>query len=284
MNKIYKYLFTGAIALSMSACADLDLNPLSEGSSENWYHDETEIEMALNDLWRPDFFPIDDIRWDDDMLDRGSSNEVTLGTITSQWGTVSSRWSALYKSIVRALKVIQALDNGTAQGVSEEKINQYKGEAYFMIGFAYCELATYYGDCVLNKGMTLDEAYEAVRSPKSEVLAYAFECLDKAAEYLPVSHTGQQRPTKGAALGFKARFALYHEDWQTAAEVSEEIMNLGVYSLHDNYAELFKADASPELMFYFKGDLTQKKGFGLFSDIKNRVIRQINGTAGQSPS
>lgn len=284
MNKLYKYIFTGAIALSLSACADLDLNPLSEGSSENWYHNETEIEMALNDLWRPDFFPIDDIRWDDDMLDRGSSNEVTLGTITSQWGTASSRWGVLYKSIVRAIKVIQALDNGTAQGVSEEKIDQYKGEAYFMIGFAYCELATYYGDCVLNKGMTLNEAYNAVRSPKSEVLKYAFECLDKAAEYLPTSYTGQQRPTKGAALGFKARFALFHEDWKTAVEASEQCMNLGVYSLHDNYAELFKADSSPELMFYFKGDLTLKKGFGLFSDIKNRVIRQIKGTAGQSPS
>ena len=132
--------------------------------------------------------------------------------------------------------------------------------------------------------MTLDEAYEAVRSPKSEVLAYAFECLDKAAEYLPVSYKGQQRPTKGAALGFKARFALFHEDWETAIQAAEECMNLGVYQLHDNFEELFKADSSPELMFYFKGDLTQKKGFGLFSDIKNRVIRKIGGTAGQSPS
>ena len=43
MNKINKYLFSGIIAVSMTACADLDLNPLSEGSSENWYHDETEI-------------------------------------------------------------------------------------------------------------------------------------------------------------------------------------------------------------------------------------------------
>lgn len=284
MNKIYKYLFSGVIALSINACADLDLNPLSEGSSENWYRDETEIEMALNDLLRPDFFPIDNIEWDDDMLNRGKSNEVTLGTITSQWKTVSDRWSALYKSIARATKVIEALDNGTAQGVKEAKINQYKGEAYFMIGFAYCELATYYGDCVLNKGMSLDEAYNAVRSPKSEVLAYAFECLDKAAEYLPISYKGQQRPTKGAALGFKARFALFHEDYSTAIKAAEDCMNLGVYQLHDNYEDLFKADKSSELMFYFKGDLTQKKGFGLFSDIKNRVIRKIGGTAGQSPS
>ena len=284
MDKVYKCLLCVTIVLSINACANLDLNPLSEGSSENWYRDETEIEMALNDLWRPDFFPIDDALWDDDILDRNNATEVTLGTITDQWGTASSRWNAQYKSIVRALKIIQALDNGTASGLSEEKINQYKGEAYFMLGFAYCELATYYGDCVLNKGMTLDEAFEAVRTPKKEVLAYAFDCLDKAIEYLPVSYTGQQRPTKGAALGFKARFALFHEDWQTAVAAAEECMNLGVYSLHDNYLELFKADSSPELIFYFKGDLNLKKGFGLFSGIKNYVIRQIGGTTGRTPS
>ena len=140
MNKINKYLLTGIVSLSMTACANLDLNPLSEGSSENWYHDETEIEMALNDLWRPDFFPIDAIYWDDDLLNRNGSNEVTLGTVTSQWGTSSTRWSSLYKSIARATKVIQALDNGSATGISESKVNQYKGEAYFMLGFAYCEL------------------------------------------------------------------------------------------------------------------------------------------------
>lgn len=284
MNKISKYLFTGIIAMGMTACADLNLNPLSEGASENWYHDETEIEMSLNDLWRPDFFPIDGIEWDDDLLHRDGSNEITLGTVTSQWGTVSTRWTSLYKSIARATKVIQALDNGTASGVSEEKVNQYKGEAYFMLGFAYCELATYWGDCVLNKGMTLDEAYVAVRSPKNEVLAYAYECLDKATEYLPTSYTTQQRPTKGAALGFKARFALFHSDWNTAAEAAEECMNLGVYKLHDNYIDLFKADSSPELMFYFKGDLNLKKGDGLFGNVYNYVIRKIGGASNRSPS
>ena len=128
MNKISKYLLSGIAALGITACADLDLNPLANGSSENWYHDETEIEMALNDLWRPDFFPIDGFEWDDDLLCRDGSNEVTNGTITSQWGTSNTRWTSLYKSIVRALKVIEALDNGTATGVSEEKVNQYKGE------------------------------------------------------------------------------------------------------------------------------------------------------------
>ena len=284
MNKISKYLLTGIAALGITACADLDLNPLANGSSENWYHDATEIEMALNDLWRPDFFPIDGFEWDDDLLCRDGSNTVTNGTITSQWGDASTRWTSLYKSIVRALKVIDALDNGTATGVSEEKINQYKGEAYFMIGFAYCELATYYGDCVLNKGMTLDEAYVATRTPKSEILAYAFECLDKAAELLPASYTGQQRPTSGAALGFKARFALFHEDWQIAADAAEKVMNSGVYSLHENFLQMFQANSSPEFMFYFKGDLTLKKGYGFMGNVRNVVIRKVGGHCNRSPS
>lgn len=79
MNIINKFLTTGIIAFCLTSCADLDLNPLSEGSSENWYHDETEIEMALNDLWRPDFFPIDGIDWDDDLFIRDYN--FTMGRI-----------------------------------------------------------------------------------------------------------------------------------------------------------------------------------------------------------
>ena len=100
--------------------------------------------------------------------------------------------------------------------------------------------------------MTLDEAYVATRSPKSEVLTYAFECLDKAAEYLPNSYKGQQRPTKGAALGFKARFALFHEDWQTAVDAAQKCMDLGVYKLHDNYREMFQATSLLNLCFISK--------------------------------
>lgn len=284
MNTISKYLFTAIMALGMMACADLDLNPLSSGASENWYHDATEIEMSLNDLWRPDFFPIDGLDWDDDLMNRNGSNEITLGTYNAQSGTSKGRWSALYKGIARATKVVEALENGTADGLSETKVNQYKGEAYFMIGFAYGELATYWGDCVLNKGMTLEEAYAAVRSPKSEVLAYAYECLDKAIGYLPESYATQQRPTKGAALGFKARFALFHGDWSLAVQTAEQCMNLGVYKLHDNYSDLFTADSSPELMFYFKGDLTLKKGFGPMAIVKDLVIRKLGGFANRGPS
>ena len=221
-----------AISFVLSSCANLDLNPLSYGSSENWYHDATEIEMSLNDLWRADFFPIDDLDWDDDWMNRNGSNVVTLGTITSQWSTASGRWTALYKGITRSQKIIAALEEGSAKGLSDALVKQYLGEAYFMQGFAYGELATYFGDVVLNKeAITLDEAYVAKQSPRSEVFKYCYECLDKAAGFLPATRSGQQRPTSGAALGFKARFALVNQDWQTAVSACEAIMSSGVYSL-----------------------------------------------------
>ena len=92
MNKINKYLLTGIVSLSMTACANLDLNPLSEGSSENWYHDETEIEMALNDLWRPDFFPIDAIYWDDDLLNRMVLKDLMEGLEEEQREIILRRY------------------------------------------------------------------------------------------------------------------------------------------------------------------------------------------------
>lgn len=285
MKNIFKTYITGIVCCAICSCADLDLNPLSEGSSDNWYHDETEIEMSLNNLLCPDFFPIDQINWDDDFLDRNGANEILNGTMTSLSSIASSRWSQEYTAISRALKILENLPQAKANGISEKKIKQYKGEAYFVIGFAYAELATYFGDCVLNKnGMDLNTAYQAVRSPKREVLNFAYDCLDSAATMLPDQYTAQQRPTKGAALAFKSRFALFHGDFEIAAKSAEECMNMNVYSLHDNYKELFTADKSAELIFYFKGDITQKIGYGLFGSIKNWVIRKIAGYANGGPS
>lgn len=284
MKKINKFTLILATIVGMTSCADLDLNPLSEGASENWYRDESEIEMSLNDLWRPEFFPIDAMDWDDDLLNRNGSNEFTLGTMNAQSNIVSERWNVLYKGIARANKILTSLETGTATGLSETKINQYKGEANFMLGFAYAELATYWGDCIINNNMSLDEAYVAVKSPKSEVLAYANECFDKAIASLPISYPGQQRPTKGAALGLKARFALFHKDYQTAANAAKECMDLGIYNLHSNYQDLFKADKSSEFVFYFKGDLTLKIGYSIFNNIQGFVIRKLGGFANQGPS
>ena len=56
-----------ASAFALTACVDLELAPLSEGSSETWYSTQQELEMSVNDFYRTDFFPIFNKSWGDDV-------------------------------------------------------------------------------------------------------------------------------------------------------------------------------------------------------------------------
>lgn len=272
--------------LTFSSCVDLDLNPLSEGSSGNWYSSQQEIEMSLNDFYRTDFFPIDDMTWGDDVTARNTTSAMQNGTLTATNSTIATRWQNHYKGIARALRLLNNMDKARAMGISETNIAQYEGEAYFYMGYAYGMLASFWGDAILDKtGMTLDEAYQISRSPKTQVLAYSYECLDKAAESLPTSYSGIQRATKGAALAFKARFALRCGDYETAAKAAKDCMDLDVYELHSNYQNLFTASWSDEWIFFFRGDVTLRKYYWAAGDVQNCISRLAGGWGGQkSPS
>ena len=285
MKKYFKHIAISALIFAAYSCADLDLSPLSEGSSENWYHTDEEYTMSLNDLMRGSFFPIDDPLWDDDIMSRNGQVETKNGNMTSESEIVKSRWTHLYKSIARSLKVLNSLEHNTTVSAAHKK--RYRGEAYFHLGFAYAELATYWGDVILDKkGMSLKEEYQAVRSPKADVLAYAFQCLDSAAAILPPSYNGQQRPTSGAALGFTVRFALFHQDYQRAVTAAEAVINSGVYSLEPNYRKLFQKAWSPEIMLGFMSNksLLVPAASDFFGDVGNFCMRNIGGYCNRGPS
>src|SRR5690554_5055737 len=98
-------------AFAFSSCVDLDLNPLSEGSSGSWYSSQQEIEMSLNDFYRTAFFTIDDITWGDDVAARNTTSVVQNGTMTAETGMVGTRWENYYKGIARALRLLNNMDN-----------------------------------------------------------------------------------------------------------------------------------------------------------------------------
>ncbi len=110
-NLIKLIFFTGLIYLS--ACNDLDLNPLSEGSSETWYSNESEIQMAVNDLYRNVFWPQDNDEWTDDYTRRDLTNPINNATLNGEWGPVIDVWRNAYKAISRANTVVANLDRAT---------------------------------------------------------------------------------------------------------------------------------------------------------------------------
>src|SRR5690554_5295289 len=93
-------LFIG-MSMFCFSCAKLDLNPLSEGATENWNSNETQIAMSLNDLYRiylwnnEDNFGLE--RMTDNWNQRDQINAFPAGAITGQWSVAVNTWLNSYK-------------------------------------------------------------------------------------------------------------------------------------------------------------------------------------------
>lgn len=283
-NKIIITLFTGMTLLS--ACHDLNLNPLSYGSTESWYSDETEVEMAVNELYRNDFWLIDEdtnTDWSDDNIYRESLTEFQNATLNGQHSQVINLWSNQYKVISRANSIINKAQRAIENGASESTINAFIAEAHFHRASAYAKLSQKFGAVPLvENDVDIEEGLTMGRTDLATIKQFVYDEYDKAIEVLPVSYTDEQRATKGAALALKARYALYMGDYAIAAEAAKAVIDLGVYSLHPNYQELFLqgTKTSPENIFVMARSIE----FGIYTDARYPLPRNHGGYAAPNPT
>ncbi|MCC9138848.1 RagB/SusD family nutrient uptake outer membrane protein [Pontibacter silvestris] len=264
------------------------MNPLSEGSSENWYSDETEISLALNDLYRTYLWDFETNytteRMSDNWTQRQAIDAFAAGSINSEWSRSEDLWLNTYKGITRANTILNSLDN--AQGrVSEAKVKQLAGEAHFMRAVFYARLIFYYGDVPYYTGyLSIDEAFDLGRTDKNIILENVYKDFDAAIESLPVSYGSNElnRATKGAALAFKARTALNMSDWAVARDAAKACMDLDVYSLHPDYEEYFysRTRNSAETIFA----LPRSFELGSSWTAKNFYTRTAGGSSVAQPS
>lgn len=239
MKTITTILLTGIIMLT--SCSDLDLSPLSEGSSANWYSSETEWEMSVNNLYRDYFWPQAEDDWTDDWTRRNELSPIASGTVNGQWDKSSEWWTLLYKCVSRCNIVLANVEKAPSL-VSQQKLLQYEAEARFVRAAQYSRLTFHWGDVIFNtKPIDLDESFTLSRTDKAEVLKTIYEDFDFAINNLPVKYGDKdlKRATKGMALAFKARTALYAGDWEIAKNAAKGCMDLGVYALHPDYSALF---------------------------------------------
>lgn len=284
-NKIFLAFLSIAF---FTSCADLDLNPLSEGSSETWYADETEINMSLNDLYREYLwdresnFEMD--RMTDDWTQRQAINGFVEGTINSEWSVSRDLWMNTYKGITRANTILNNLHK--VEGViPQKKYEQFEGEARFMRAALYSRLIFHFGDVpYYTEAPTIEEAFEMGRTDKGFILEKIYEDFDLAIQNLPVSYSNNNlsRATKGAAMAFKARTALYFSDWTIVRDAAKACIELGVYTLHPNYQEYFlsKTKKSDETIFA----LPRSFVLGSSWTCKNFFTRTAGGSAVAQPS
>lgn len=272
--KLKKYMVTlGFAGLILSSCNNLDLQPLSEASSETWFSDRAQVEMSLNTLYLHQFWPMfkndfstvsNGVRTisnimsldepTDDWTNRTSVVPFIKGTLTGDNSTfLKNTWSYSYKAISRCNTILANIERAK-ENLSEELYERYIADARFVRACQYSRLISYFGDVVyFTKDLELEEAYAQGRVDKMEVLGHIYEDFDYAIEKLPVSYEGNEikRATKGAALGMKARVALFFKDYTIARDAAQACMNLGAYELFPDFGELFlsKTKNSVETVF-----------------------------------
>ena len=127
MKKIKSILISVFVLFNFSACQDLDLNPLSEAASGNWYSSEEEIDMSIYGLFRTAFWPVNDEFWADDQHIRVTLNAINNGSLNGETSFVVTKWETAYKAIARANVLLANLDKAREMGIHEDKIKLYEG-------------------------------------------------------------------------------------------------------------------------------------------------------------
>jgi hypothetical protein len=295
-------LIAGAMLFS---CNNLDLNPLSEGSSETWYTNVDELEMAVLELYNIDYWDAELTRvnknatsdgysqqWTDKYSDnwtaRTGLSEIDGATISSQTSFVNMTWQYAYKCIAAANRILINLEKAK-DAVSEEKLKVFEANARFARAAQYAKLIFLYGDVpYYTTILDIDEAFALSRTSKETILDAVYEDFDFAIQNLPETYGADEYNygTKGAALAMKARTALYMGDYALARDAAKACMDLGIYSLYPNYHELFLSSTKNSIETVFGTPRSVELGIVIPGSgrVKEPLPRIVGGFANGGPS
>ena len=165
--------------------------------------------------------------------------------------------------------VILAFNRDTLSSVGRDSyirdtvdLSRLRAECHVLKAFYYFELFKRYGNVpIIDQLYDNPEEANLPRNTVEEIVDLIVDEIDFAKETLvtdwavenQLNNTG--RITVGAALAVKSRALLYAacpqfnpansaEKWEKAAEAANDIIQLGLYSLHGSYENLFKRDNS----------------------------------------
>ncbi|GGK61151.1 hypothetical protein GCM10011405_06650 [Rufibacter glacialis] len=227
----------------MSSCDDdfLERQPMDAITDVTFWKTQQQLEQAVNGVYASlkgkNFADMENLGDNTIYPPRSDYQSISSGNFDFTIGTLNSEWTAQFDGIRRCNHF---LENYTkAEGaVSPEVLNQYVGEVRFMRAFLYSYLSFFFGDVpLITKTLNIgDPEIYGTRTPRAQVVDFILAELDKAAQGLPVSYNAANlgRITKGAALGWKARVALFYGRYEVAEAAAKAVMDLGVYQLYSN--------------------------------------------------
>lgn len=252
--KTTKYILILSIMALFAACS-LDKEPLTTLSPSNFWNTETDLRMALNNLYIND---LPDNYMDNQTADAYGSAANTISSGTYLAPNSDAIWNNCY---IQIRTTNDFLESYSKAAVTDAVKKRYAGEARFFRAYYYFWLVKRFGDIpYIAKTLDLSSAeLYGPRSPRDTVINRILADVQFAANNIP-QQSGMKsdagRITKGAALTLQARVALYfgtyfkfhtevttslkYKDLLTLAQTaSKAVIDSKEYSLYKDYRNLF---------------------------------------------
>jgi len=182
-------------------------------------------------------------------------------------------WRDFYLVINRANQVLANVSKYEAGILTADEKNRILGQAYFLRGLAYWNLATTFKAVPVITEPPVDQSdYYAPTATEDVLWNQIYADLTQAESMLPISYAsvtgpdaGQKgRATKGAAAGLLGKAYLYRKDYAKAGTQFEKFFTggplAGVYSLMPNYRDNFKDVGENNAESLFEVQFTEGSG------------------------
>ncbi len=161
-------------------------------------------------------------------------------------------WENMYVTLANVNFFIQEVEKLSENVFPESgRKESILGEAHFLKGIVYYYLYNTWGSVPLIKEFSEDPMELIIpNSPKEDVRAYAIEQLLLAEQMLPdvigsypndsETNLRKGRASKWAAKAYLARLAMEDQDWQTAIDLANEIINSNQFQVASVWRNIFQ--------------------------------------------
>lgn len=272
-------LALAAVIAGLSAC-ELDYAPTSAVSNTTLTEDDYQyllvgVYNGAQQFSMGHLYVIDDVAADN-LNCQSWYTEVDGNNLTSTYSSVNNWWEQLYGSVQLCNNLINLI--GEKESPTESDL-QTVAEARVIRAWLYMRIVTFWGDAPLLTEVT-EEA--VARAPEAEVWQLIKEDCEYGIEHAP-DFSDRGHVSNLAAKALLARTLLIApqgvQDKERAAELADEVIENGGFTLADDYADIWHAKSSNEVILQWtniNGD-SGSPGWFLRSNLVNRY-EAIYGT------
>lgn len=242
----------------MSSCEEfLTITPETALSSATFYRTESDFEQAVNAAYVPlrsiansRSWLLCEMRSDNTIYARNinfgateQQEDISDHALPDAQGIVANthvtnQYRQDYLIIARTNQILDIIDDADFNQTTKDNL---KGQALFLRGYAYYELARYFGSVPLHLSpVTAREEAALPLTPEAEIYNHLISDIQSAISLLPVrSNQGVGRASKGAAQMLLADVYITQKKWAEAETLLRAIVSSGEYELIENYEDIF---------------------------------------------